>query len=370
MDKHIHIVALDVPFPPDYGAIIDMYYRYKALTELGYLIHLHCFEYGRGTHHDITGIAHKVHYYTRRKRLIDWFSLEPFIVKTRRNNELLQRLREENYPILWEGQHCTAYLNDPILLKRKQQVRLHNIEWEYYDRLAKRTKNLAQRIFFWSEGVKLKRHEKQLRFADSLVCVSSDDQAYYSKQFSNVSLVRSGFALKFQTELTNDAPYLLFHGNLSVHENDEAVRWIIAAYLKSKSNIPLIIAGKSPSNSLVELINKHASIRLFVSPEAQIMDDLIAGASAHLLITFQEAGLKLKLLISVATAGICIASPEMVAGSGLAECCQLVHNEEAFVHAITELKVPTNEELERRHAVLRNQFDIKKEVIRMMNEIA
>ena len=44
--KHLHIVALNIPFPANYGGAIDIYYKVKALHEIGYTIHLHCFEYG------------------------------------------------------------------------------------------------------------------------------------------------------------------------------------------------------------------------------------------------------------------------------------------------------------------------------------
>ena len=48
MNKHLHIVSFDVPYPPDYGGAIDVYYKLKALHEEGIKIYLHCFEYGRG----------------------------------------------------------------------------------------------------------------------------------------------------------------------------------------------------------------------------------------------------------------------------------------------------------------------------------
>ena len=43
----MHIVFLDNPLPADYGGTIDMYFKAKALKELGYSLTLHVFEYGR-----------------------------------------------------------------------------------------------------------------------------------------------------------------------------------------------------------------------------------------------------------------------------------------------------------------------------------
>ena len=32
MEKHLHIVAFNVPLPANYGGVIDVFYRLKALS--------------------------------------------------------------------------------------------------------------------------------------------------------------------------------------------------------------------------------------------------------------------------------------------------------------------------------------------------
>ena len=46
-DQHVHIISLDVPFPADYGGVIDIFYKIKWLHKAGVKIHLHCFSNGR-----------------------------------------------------------------------------------------------------------------------------------------------------------------------------------------------------------------------------------------------------------------------------------------------------------------------------------
>ena len=46
-EKHLHIVSFDVPWPANYGGVIDVFYKVKALSAKGIRIHLHAFEYGR-----------------------------------------------------------------------------------------------------------------------------------------------------------------------------------------------------------------------------------------------------------------------------------------------------------------------------------
>ena len=43
MEKYLHIITLDVPYPPDYGGVYDLFYKLPALQQQGVKIHLHCF---------------------------------------------------------------------------------------------------------------------------------------------------------------------------------------------------------------------------------------------------------------------------------------------------------------------------------------
>ena len=45
--KEIHIVTFDIPYPVNYGGVIDVFYKIKALKEAGIKIHLHCFYHKR-----------------------------------------------------------------------------------------------------------------------------------------------------------------------------------------------------------------------------------------------------------------------------------------------------------------------------------
>jgi hypothetical protein len=73
---------------------------------------------------------------------IDHFSFRlPFIVNSRKSEELIQNLQKDNYPILIEGIHCSYYLYTGKLTNRIVLLRLHNAEFEYYHHLALHEKN-------------------------------------------------------------------------------------------------------------------------------------------------------------------------------------------------------------------------------------
>ena len=35
MDQHLHIISFDIPWPPNYGGVIDVFYKIKTLSEAG-----------------------------------------------------------------------------------------------------------------------------------------------------------------------------------------------------------------------------------------------------------------------------------------------------------------------------------------------
>ncbi|MBO9661174.1 MAG: mannosyltransferase, partial [Chitinophagaceae bacterium] len=129
MNKHLHIVCLDTPWPADYGGAIDMMNRIMNLHELGIRIHLHYFNYNeRGTPNELNQFCESIHVYPRETFRNSFSFKTPFIVASRINDELIQRLSADNYPILLEGIHCTGILRNMDISDRKVIIRMHNEE--------------------------------------------------------------------------------------------------------------------------------------------------------------------------------------------------------------------------------------------------
>src|SRR5690606_19384349 len=123
--------------PPDYGGVIDVFYKIKALHDAGVKVHLHSFHYGRDEAEDLNRYCHSVHYYPRKKFFQAIYSSVPYIVGSRQSDDLLSVLAQDDYPVLFEGLHTCFYLNHPTLKNRVKAVRMHNIEWDYYNSLGK-----------------------------------------------------------------------------------------------------------------------------------------------------------------------------------------------------------------------------------------
>ncbi|MBK6399036.1 MAG: hypothetical protein IPF75_12445 [Bacteroidetes bacterium] len=85
---HLHIISFDVPYPADYGGVIDVFFKLKALHEAGIKITLHCFEYGRTEQKELEKYCKKVYYYPRKNSRSLLFNTLPYIVLTRSSDQL------------------------------------------------------------------------------------------------------------------------------------------------------------------------------------------------------------------------------------------------------------------------------------------
>ncbi len=81
-NKIIHLVSFNIPYPPDYGGVMDVFYKIAALKKQGVGIILHCFSYGRTLSRTLERECLRVHYYRRDLDLFHCVTPERFITET------------------------------------------------------------------------------------------------------------------------------------------------------------------------------------------------------------------------------------------------------------------------------------------------
>jgi hypothetical protein len=320
LDNHLHIISFDVPFPANYGGVIDVFYKLQALKKQGVKIYLHCFIYGRQETIALEELCEKVFYYPRKTGFLSHLSLLPYTVKSRQSKELEKNLLENDFPILCEVLHTCYLLNDIRFKHRKKIYRHSNIEHEYYRELFKSERNLLKKGYLKLEAWKLKRFEKILIFADLVLCVNQKDTDYFKRKYPTVtSLYIPSFHPNTELRLKfGKGNFILFHGNLSVSENYNAAVWLIE-HVFSKISYTCIISGLNPPNFLKKLIESYAHITLVSNPSEQEMMELISDAHIHALYTSQPTGLKLKLLNVLFNGRFIICNPYLISGTDLVE---------------------------------------------------
>ena len=130
--------------------------------------------------------------------------------------------------------------------------------------------------------------------------------------------------------------YILYQGNLSIAENNKAACLLV----ETLGNKPfqLVIAGSSPRKELRDLANSFPNIMLMANPTQTEMDGLIANAQINALITYQNTGLKLKLLNALFNGRHCVVNKTMVEGTELEDTVTIFDqdNKSEFLKLIEE----------------------------------
>lgn len=307
-----------MPFPANYGGVIDVYYKLYWLKKAGVSIHLHCFTYGRKPSAQLEALCAKVHYYERQTGFLANLSLLPYTVKSRQSAQLAENLLSNDFPILFEVLHTCDLLNDKRFKNRTKIYRHSNIEHEYYRELSKIEKNVLKKVYLKLESFKLKRFESIVNFADIVLAVNKKDAAYFEAKYTHPkTLYLPSFHQHRQPDIkTGSGNYVLFHGNLSISENYESACWLIKNVFH-KLPYEVIIAGLNPPDFLSKLVNNYPGITLLANPGHIEMEQLVADAQVHVLYTAQPTGLKLKLLNVLFGGRFIVCNPQMVSGTSL-----------------------------------------------------
>jgi hypothetical protein len=370
-NKHLHIVSFDIPFPPSYGGVIDVYFKIKALHQKGIKVHLHCFEYGRKPSKTLEKICHKVNYYPRNLFMNPFNGSKPYIVKTRKSDRLLEVLKKDNYPILFEGVHTTYYLDHPSLENRIKIVRMHNIEHLYYKNLAKVEKNPLKKLYFNNESNNLKDFQKKLKSADYIASISPADHQFLQLKYGNSFYLPVFHPNEKLTNKPGKSDFILYHGNLGVGENNEAAIYLVKEIFPNVK-IKSYIAGSSPSKNLYKTVNGSKSIKIFPDPELNSIYNMIENAHINVLPTFQGTGIKLKLINVLFRGRFCVVNSTMVKDTGLEDLCYISDDKEEMVSNIHQLlnKEFTEKQLHNRQEILEEKFNNYKNIDYLIEKIS
>lgn len=372
MEKHLNIVSLTVPYPPDYGGVYDLYYKLQALQNQGVHIHLHCFDYGRGEQPILQQYCKSVTYYKRNTGHKGISFKYPYIVASRYSEALITNLNSNNYPILLEGTHCTLPIFHPSLKNRKFFVRLHNVEHVYYRALAKHASHLGKKIYYWRESKMLKKHEKAIADKATFWGVSPKDCTLF-KQTTNCTNIDylpvflPNWTMNVQEGLGS---YCLFHGDLSVDENYYTAMWLLNNVFH-QLELPFVIAGKNPSKKLMQLAKQRNHTCMVANPSEKEMQDLIKRAHINLVPSNNHTGIKIKLLNALFNGRHCVVNKAAIEGTGLAEACYMANTAAEMQHTISQLyhQPFTPEEMIIRKKILGDIFDNAKNAQQMIRWI-
>lgn len=357
MSKQLHIVMHDVPWPADFGGVVDLYYKLKWLHAFGVKIQLHCFVHHRPQQPELNKYCEAVHYYERKKR----FDLRlPYIVSSRMDKKLLENLAKDDHPILLEGIHCSYLLYANLFPHRKIFLRLHNVEHLYYAKLAGHETRLLKKFYYRNEARLLKKYEQAVATKAPVWSVSAADVEVYKDAFGATDIHFLPVFLPWDEAAprAGTGSYCLYHGNLEINENETAALWLIENIF-SGLYLPFVIAGKNPSARLKKAAAVHKHISIVADPAEHQMQELIAEAHVNILPSFNNTGVKLKLLNALYNGRHCLVNLAGCEGSGVNDACVIAETATEFKAGLQCLfkEEFTETKIQHRSAVLRSLYN-------------
>lgn len=359
-EKHLHIISLNTPDKIGYGSVYDLFYKLPSLQQQGVKIHLHCFTENSHEQAELNKFCEEVLYYKSNTSAKTLPVKLPYIISTHYNEHLIKRLLQDNYPVFMEGVPCTYITNDTRFDTRKMFVRIHDVENEYYKQLYKFSNGIKKKIYYWLESKQLYAYEKRLsKNATAYWAVTQNDTDYYKEKLDCKTMdYLSLFTPAWQiNSLEGTGMYCLYHGNLEAKENEYAVIWLVKNIFR-KLEIPFVVAGKNPSKKIASVIEKYKHTCLVANPDEKHMQDIIAKAHIHVLPSFNNTGIKIKLLNALYNGRHCIVNEAMLAAASLKEVCHVAATAADFEERIRLLyhQPFTANEKDFRKKVLEREF--------------
>ena len=372
----LHLVAFDVPYPPNYGGIVDVFYKLRSLHEAGVKIIYHVFYYnGHNRPNDqLKKYCSEIFYYKRSSNPLKLiFGSSPYVVSSRSHRALLKNLLKTDAPVFFDGLQTCFFLSHPDLAARKKYVRANNVEHTYYRELANVERNWLKRIYLNKEADRLELFESELKKADALFVVANMDLEHFGKYTKAVYVppfFNTDHAQRNVNKSGVQGRFVLFQGNLGIRENELAAKFIINE-IAPKVKHKIVIAGKSPSNWLKNEASIEKNVQLIDTPPSIQMDSLIQYAHINLLITFQQTGIKLKLLHALDTGKYIIINSQMDDNGIFASFCYVKNSAEEIAKKIDELMKAdfTEQHAQERHAKFSAIFDNHRSAKKIIEEI-
>ncbi|MDQ3191522.1 MAG: glycosyltransferase [Bacteroidota bacterium] len=269
----------------------------------------------------------------------------------------MKNLLCDDNPILMEGLHCCFYLDDQRLSERKKIVRTHNVEQHYYQKLSQAERNPIKKIYFLQEAAKLESFEKKLLNASALAAISVLDTEFYLQKHKNTKTISAFHPDNKLSIVAGNGDFVLYHGNLSVGENNAAALFLVKEIF-SKINTSFIIAGNKPTEELKLEAERYDNIQLIDNYSTKQITDLIRKAHINLLPTFQATGIKLKLLSALHNGRFCLVNSPMVKGTGLEKFCIIKDSPSEIISEIKNLMLLpfSNQDIKLREELLTGDF--------------
>jgi glycosyltransferase involved in cell wall biosynthesis len=332
-----------------------MFYKVRALS-VHHDIILHYFSYKENRNaRGLEGYCREIHSYERLPFYRSLPLTTPYIIGSRNNHLLAEKLMMDDYPVLLEGIHCAGLI--PSLNQKKIVLRMHNDEAEYYKRLADTEENSFKKAYHLNEARLLRKKQLLLDNGLAMACVSKTDMDVFRTIYhkTNLHFIPSFTPWQKPSNLEGSGNYCLYHGNLEISENIEMVFWLIKNVFR-QSEARFIVAGKGAIKLPSAYVGQNTTI--ISDPTDDELDELISNAHINILPSLNNTGLKLKMIHALMNGRHCLTNDAGVAGTYFHKAVTIANTPQAYVEQIKLLmKKPFTKEMSEQRQQVAKEYN-------------
>lgn len=319
--RKLNVITFNNPYPPNYGGVIDCYYKIVALSQLKIEIYLHIFYDERIDVSNLEKYCKAIYTYKRNTSFLRHLSFLPFSVMSRMSQKLVFNLNKIETPILFESLR-TCHALTKIKQRSKVVVRCHNIEHRYSMGLFKSEASVILKLAHFIESFKQKRFEKSLNKADILFAISKYEKEYFSQNYNPKSVYLPPFhghqLIKSEIGFGN---YALYHGDLSISDNRRSALFLIDVFKALDKH--LVIASSTRVHKIEKNIRNYSNISFKEISDDKHLELLIRKAHVNIVYSFQRSGTKLKVFNALYNGRHCIVNDNVVDDENILQLCHI-----------------------------------------------
>ncbi|MEY4553385.1 MAG: hypothetical protein RL099_1713 [Bacteroidota bacterium] len=343
MQRSLNIISGHIPCQSTLGDAQQTYWLLEALSAAGIQVHLYTFSESdptidKATNLQLAKICSSIKSYPIHQGHLNFSFSAPYATSKYLHTQLINDLKENNFPILIEGMGPCGLALSTELEHRKIWVRLLTYAPNYFRYLQERSSALLKKLFYQREAVLSKRILKKINPRVNWIVTSETDKQILDDLFlgGNIQILapfkNSNTSISSKTGLGN---YCLFQGNLSDAATHKTARWLLT-HVFHNLKVPFVITGNNPSPSLVALAHSQPHTCIVANPSSSERQDMIEKAQIIIQPSFIKGGADEALLEGVKNGRHCLTNTKS-ATSTLGACYHQGTSANAFQEIIIQL---------------------------------
>ncbi|WP_313383952.1 hypothetical protein [Chishuiella sp.] len=360
--KSLHFVSMDVPYPPNYGGIIDVFYKLKAFSHFEIEIDLHLFGFKERNIDIFKKYAKNVYFYKINQKSYYLLQRYPLSVRSRDGKLFYERIKSLKAPIFFESLKTTFVLNKYNLDDYPKYLRLHNVEQNYFFGLARSEKNIIKKALYYIEAKKYIDYEKIIYQFDEVFTLSKFEQNYTQKKFNKGKFIPVFHGNKSFQLLSEKGKFALYHGDLRTSDNRKVVSFLIDVF--KEIDYPFVIASSTREDWVKSKIQNFKHIKFIKLKDFDHLKDLFENAHINISWSFQESGTKLKIINALFNSRFSIINKNVIDDKLISNLCIKVSDKSELIKAINKFKnqpfIASDEYVNTLEYYLNNQLNAEK----------